>query len=207
VPLLVSCSSVPINKTNPTEDGSFFGPLTEEAIKASAHVSIYTAEIFASDAAEKELKKFRSGEHDGTPAIFSENSIQSKELFEGKYYQELTDHLVTEIAKWYQGKIPHSDGLFSQSNTFRVFAPNDALREISDGIDLADIIGTFTYYIRATTQDGCIYFTGVNKLSLESYSGENYLGHGLVNNPNLGALSSTAQVFKWSVIIPEKYRK
>ena len=111
------------------------------------------------------------------------------------------------MAKWYRGKIPSSDGLFSQANTFRIFSPNDALWEFADGIDMADIIGTFTYFIRATTKDGSIFFTGINKLSLESYSGENYLGHGLVNNPELGPLSSTAQVFEWQVEIPEKYRK
>ena len=213
MPFLVSCSSAPlddfnqVNGNQKTDDGNIFGSLAVETIKASAHVSVYTAEIFASTAAEKELKKFRSGEHDGTPIIFSETSIESKELFKGKCYQELTEHLVEELAKWYQGKIPDSGGLFLQTNTFRVFSPNDALREFTDGIDLADIIGTFTYYIRVTTNDGIIYFTGVNKLSLESYSGENYLGHGLVNNPKLGPLSSTAQVFKWSTDIPEKYRK
>lgn len=211
LPLLASCSSKPLVDTNQakgnhqTDRGNVFSSLAEETIKASAHISIYTAEIFASDAAEKELNKFRTGEHDGTPAVFSETSIESEELFEGKYYQELNEHLVEEMAKWYQGKIPNSGGLFSQANTFRVFSPNDALWEISDGIDLADIIGTFTYFIRATTNHGIIYFTGVNKLSLESYSGENYLGHGLVNNPELGPLSSIAQVFKWRVVIPEKY--
>lgn len=213
IPFLASCFSKSVLDTNQAKgnhqanDNNVFGSLTEETIKASAHISIYTAEIFASDAAEKELNKFRTGEHDGTPTIFSETSIESKELFEGKYYQELTEHLVKEMAKWYQGKIPDSGGLFSQTNTFRVFSPNDALWEITDGIDLADIIGTFTYYTRATTKDGTICFTGVNKLSLESYSGENYLGHGLVNNPELGPLSSTAQVFEWQVQIPEKYRK
>lgn len=213
IPCLTSCSSKPPANTNRAqgdhllEDSNVFGSLVEGTIKTSAHISIYTAEIFASDAAEKELNKFRTGNHDGTPAIFSETSVESVELFKGKYYLELTEHLVEQMAKWYQGKIPGSGGLFSQANTFRVFSPNDALWEFTNGIDMADIIGTFTYFIRATTKDGNIYFTGVNKLSLESYSGENYLGHGLVNNPELGPLSSTAQVFKWQVEIPEKYRE
>ncbi len=181
--------------------------LTEDAIEISAHISIYTAELFASDTAEKELNKFRTGEHNGTPSLYSFNSAGSQELFKGKYYRELTTHLVEELAKWYKGKIPSFDGLFSQANSFRVFAPSDALWEMTDGIDMADIIGTFTYYVRATTDEGIIYFQGINKISLESYSGENYLGHGLVNNPKLGPLSSTAQVFKWQVKIPEKYLK
>ncbi len=210
---LSSCISKPQSQTNRmsekirTDNSGIFSSIAEKTIKASAYISIYTAEIFANDAAEKELKKFRTGEHDSTPAIFSNVSDETEELFKGMYYQELTEHLVEEMAKWYKDQIPNSDGLFSQANTFRVFAPSDALWEITDGIDMADIIGTFTYYVRATTNDGIIYFQGINKLSLESYSGENYLGHGLVNNPKLGPLSSTAQVFIWQVAIPEKYRK
>ena len=202
----LSNSKLVITNTQAHNEGSFKS-FANEVIKLSAHISIYSAELFASDAAEKELNKFRTGEHQGLPAIFSAGSIGSKELFEGKYYQQLTHHLVEELAKWYQGKIPDSGGLFSQANSFRVFSPGDALWEVTDGIDMADIIGTFTYYVRASTNNGIIYFQGVNKISLESYSGENYLGHGLVNNPRLGPLSSTAQVFNWQVAIPEKYRK
>jgi hypothetical protein len=199
--------SNPGNNAPDKNETSSLKTLTNSVIKASAHISIFSAELIASDAAEKELTKFRTGNHQGNPKVFSNDSVATKELFNGTYYQELTDHLVEELANWYKGKIPESGGLFSQANTFRVFAPSDALWEFTDGIDMADIIGTFTYYVRATTSDGMIYFQGVNKISLESYSGENYLGHGLVNNPKLGPLSSTAQVFKWQIEIPEKYRK
>ncbi len=195
------------DKKETNDKKGLFSSITNGVVKASAHISIFSAELIASDAAEKELTKFRTGNHQGSPEVFSNNSVATKELFNGRYYQELNDHLIEELANWYKGKIPDSGGLFSQANTFRVFSPSDALWEFTDGIDMADIIGTFTYYVRATTNNGVIYFQGTNKISLESYSGENYLGHGLANNPKLGPLSSTAQVFKWQVAIPEKYQK
>jgi len=178
-----------------------------KAIKLPAQISIYIAEMIASDAAEKELAKFRSGQHDGTPTFYSVDSKGNKELFNGDYYQELTQHLIEQLGLWYGGKIPHDNGLFSQSNTFRVFSPSDAIWQFSDGIDMNDIIGTFTYYVRITTNNGIIHFQGTNKISLESYSGENYLRHGLVNNPDVGPFSSTTQIFEWQIEIPLEYRK
>ncbi len=181
--------------------------ITTKLSKASAHISIYSAELFASNLAEKELKKFRTGRHNGTPNFYPFNSQGQIELFDGAYYQELTQHLILELAKWYKGKIPHSGGLFLQNNSFRIFSPQDAMIQLMDGIDMDDIIGTFTYYVRLSTDNGIIHFSGINMLSLESYSGENYLKHGLVTNPEKGALSSTAQVFEWQVIIPKEYRR
>jgi len=179
--------------------------ITTKLSKSSAHISIYAVELIASDLARKELEKFRTGKHDGVPSFYYYQSQGQKELLDGAYYQELTKHLILELAKWYNGKIPSSNGLFMQSNSFRIFSPQDAVIQVMDGIDLDDIIGTFTYYIRVTTNNGIIYFSGINKISLESYSGENYLRHGLVDNPEIGALSSTTQIFEWQVNIPKKY--
>jgi len=176
-------------------------------IRIPAHISIFSAELIASEAAEKELEKFRRGEHDGAPIEFAIDSPATKELLAGRYYQELTQHLIKETARWYGGKIPHSNGLFSQANTYRSFGGKDFLNEIIDGIDMADIIGSITYYVRVTTQDGFLYFHAINKMSLDSYAGENYFEHDLVNNPESGAFTSTAQVFNWRVEIPEKYRQ
>jgi len=187
------------NKTN------LINKLFTCATKASAHITIFSAELIATDAAEKELEQFRKGSHDGLPTNYSESSDGTKELLQGDYYRELTDHLVEELAKWYGKKIPHSGGLFTQSNSFRVFSPNDAIIEFGDGIGMADIIGTMGYYVRMSTHDGNIYFQGINKMSLESYAGTNYLKHNLVNNPEAEAFSSTTQVFNWSLPIPEEY--
>lgn len=179
--------------------------ISTEISKISAHISIFAAELIASDLAKKELYKFRTGKHNGSPSYYRHHSQGQKELFDGPYYQELTDHLISQLADWYQGEIPNSGGLFLQKNSFRIFSPLDALIQFSDGIDMDDIIGTFTYYIRVSTNNGTIYFQGVNKMSLESYSGENYLKHGLINNPESGQLSSTTQVFEWQVSIPKEY--
>lgn len=192
---------------DPANEGISRHPITSRLVADSAVFSTYLAEIIATKPAEIELQKFRTGNHDGTPIIFSEDSLESKELFEGAYYQELTKHLVDELGKWYKGRIPATGGLFLQGNSFRVFSPSDAIPEMINGIDLADIIGTFTYYVRATTKDGMIHFSGVNQLSLESYSGENYLRHGLVDNPKTGPLSSTTQIFEWRVAIPDELKE
>jgi len=190
-----------------TERPSIITSIANSTAKMSAKLSINLAELIASDAAKAQLKKFRTGSHTGAPKVYEYDSLETKELFEGDYYQELNEHLVTELAQWYDNKIPVDNGLFMQGNTFRVFSPNDAIIEMLDGIDLADITGTFTYHIRATTKNGIIYFMGINQISLESYSGENYLRHGLVNNPDTGPFSSTTLVYRWQHPIPEHYKQ
>ena len=200
----IALSKKEIQNTNKV---SCFKNLVNNATKASARLNLYLAEFIASESAKNHLNQFRLGKHDGSPKIYTSESQQTKELFHGHYYQELTEHLVEEVANWYGNKIPANNALFMQGNTFRIFSPTDAFIEMLNGIDLADITGTFTYHIRATTKDGYIHFTGVNQMSLESYSGENYLRHGMVTNPDIGPLSSTTQVYKWKVIIPEKYRQ
>jgi hypothetical protein len=201
---LVSTSALSFEQDN---EKSLINTLTTNVVKISAHITIFSAEIIASKAAEKELKKFRVGEHNGEPTVYLETSSETKELFAGRYYKQLNLHLMKELVDWYDGKIPLDGGLFSQSNTFRVFGAGDFIWEISDGIDLADIIGSITYYVSASTRNGIIYFQGVNKMSLQSYSGQNYLRHGLVINPQAGSFKSTSQVFKWQVEIPVEFRK
>ena len=181
--------------------------LLELIIKASAHLTLFTAELFASDAAEKELEKFRTGKHDDLPVLFTVDSAESVELLEGKYYRELTSHLTEQLAEWYGGRIPDCNGLFLQTNSYRVFGGIDFLTEIIDGIDLADIIGSMTYYVRVSTHEGIIYFQGTNVTSFESYSGENYFGFDWVDNPHQGSFRSTTQVFNWKMPIPDQYRQ
>jgi len=193
-------------KSRPEESG-LIKSIATNAAKISAHISIYSAELIASDAAETELKKFRRGQHNTLPVVFKVDSDESAELLKGNYYQELTQHLVDELARWYNWKIPHSGGLFTQTNSFRIFDWPDFVAEIVDGVDMADIIGSITYYVRVTTLGGEIYFHAINKMSLESFAGENYFRHGLVNNPRENAFKSTTQVFNWSTPIPAEYRQ
>ena len=196
-----------LEKKSRSEESGLIKSIATNAAKISAYISIFSVELVASDAAEIELNKFRSGEHDALPIVYPVDSDESAELLKGSYYQELTQHLVVELARWYGWKIPHSGGLFTQADTFRVFDWSDFLTEIVDGVDMADIIGSITYYVRVTTLEGKIYFHTINKMSLESFSGENYFRHGLVNNPQEDAFKSTTQIFHWSTPIPAEYRQ
>ena len=185
-----------------TQNSSFITGL----IKFTAHLTIPLAEIIASDAAAYELHKFRTGEHDGLPILYKPTDKATIELLEGSYYQELTHYLIAAMDRWYGGEIPEDGGLYTHSDTFRVFAGNDALFEFADGIDVADIIGSFTYYIRMTTASGKITFHAVNVMSLSSYAGERYFQHNLVADPDSGAFKSRVQVFQWQVDIPPPNR-
>lgn len=171
-------------------------------IKFSAHITIPLAEIIASDAAAIELNKFRTGEHDGLPILYTPTDQATKELLQGAYYQELTQYLIAAMNRWYGGKIPTDGGLYTHSDTFRVFAGHDAFLEMINGIDVADIIGSFTYYIRLTTSSGKINFHAVNVMSLSSYAGERYFQHDMVTDPDRGAFKSRVQIFQWQTDIP-----
>ncbi|NNJ72499.1 MAG: hypothetical protein HKP09_04890 [Enterobacterales bacterium] len=176
-------------------------------VKISAYLTIPIGEILATDVAEQELALFRTGEHDSRPIFFDHQSQATKELLEGRYYQELTVYLIDAMARWYGGHIPESDGLYSHSDTFRVFSPSDAMVEIVDGVDMADVVGTFTYYVRITSKEGKLTFLATNVMSLGSYAGENYWQYDKVVNPESGAFKSRVQVFEWQQDIPPKYRR
>ena len=181
--------------------------LLTSIVQLSAHVTIPVAEVIASDAATKELKAFRTGRHDGLPSIYADNSDGMRELLEGNYYQELSEYLIDNMAKWYGGHIPHDNGLFHEGQRFRIFAPSDALREMFDGIDMADVIGSMTYSVRVTSNNGKLNFFAINVMSLGSYAGENYLGYHAIDNPESGSFKPRVQVFQWQQDIPAKYIK
>jgi len=176
-------------------------------VQLSAHITIPVAEVIASDSATRELHAFRTGEHDGTPIVYAKNSQGVSELLEANYYQELTDFLIDEMALWYGGNIPPSNALFQEGYKFRIFAPSDAVIEMLDGIDMADIIGSMTYSVRVTSSDGILNFHAVNVMSLGSYAGENYLGYQALKNPSNGSFQPRVQVFQWQKAIPTKYVK
>ncbi len=186
-------------QTQPSEKSvTFFTGL----VMLSAQLTLPVAELIASDDAANELRLFRTGQHDGLPIVFRANSQATVELLRGVYYQELSDYLITAMTEWYGGKIPEDGALYVHSDTFRVFSGFDALTEIVDGIDMADIIGTMTYYVRMTTSSGIITFHAVNIMSLSSYSGEHYFQHDWVSDPEDGKFKSRVQVFQWQQIIP-----
>lgn len=173
--------------------------------KHSACITLWTAEIIASEDAEKTLMNFRTGEHNGLPQVFEHDSLAMKELMKASYYQQVIDYLVRALADWYQGEIPHSGAVFNQAYPFRVFGGSDFISGIVDGIDMSDIIGSITYYAHLTTDEGVIYIRLTNVMSLESYSGANYFKHRFINNPIKGAFSSTHQVLLWQLPIPKEY--
>lgn len=173
--------------------------------RSSACVSLYLAEIIASQPAEFELTQFRRGDNVHAVNLYLADSQALQELLAGDYYQELVDYLVLALADWYQGKIPAEGGVFMQAVPYRVFGGKDFLWELVDGIDMADIVGSITYYARLTTENGMITIELTNVMSLESYAGSNYFRHNLVENPKQGAFSSTYQIFRWQLPIPLKY--
>jgi len=209
---LIACSSRQVSNQSPQDDQARSGApelskkIATQSVKAPASFTIYFAEIFASEDAEFELAQFRTGEHNDIPSIYGENTEGLKELVAGSYYQELSEFLIAQMADWYDGTIPENQGIFMQSDAFRPFGPSDAFWEMLDGIDMADIIGSITHKVRMSTKDGYIHFMAVNDMSLESYAGENYLRHGLVDNPESGRFRSTTQVFLWKLPIPKRFR-
>ena len=210
---LLACSSRQVTSQSSSDDPStektqsFPNKVATQSVKAPASFTIYLAEIFASEDAETELRRFRTGEHDDTPSVYNQNSRGLKELVAGNYYIELSNFLISQMANWYGETIPNNNGLFLQSDPFRPFGPSDAFWEMLGGIDMADVIGSITHKVRMSTQDGHIYFLATNDMSLESYAGENYLRHGLIDNPESGKFRSTTQVFLWRLPIPKKYRE
>ncbi|MCW9000021.1 MAG: hypothetical protein OQK04_15025 [Kangiellaceae bacterium] len=188
-------------KRYPEESSGFIQTLT----KAIAVPSLFLAELIASPEAEKELENFRKGATDSRTSIHRNNSKATQQLLNGKYYQELSSFLIAQMAKWYGGQIPSDDALFQQAYTFRPFGGMDALVEISDGIDMADIIGSITYHVRISSKNGNLLFMAVNKMSLESFAGSHYFNHSLVDNPKTGNFISTAQGFEWVQPIPENF--
>lgn len=157
--------------------------------------------------ARRELNKFLTGMHDGSPTIFEENSPGSNELLRGRYFQELTASLTARFADKYGGAIP-SDTKFKEGEwggDFRPFNPKDFLVDIVDGVDLCDVVGTFTDRVEIKSSGGMLHFVARNVTSLQSFSGENLLQHHLVDNPPSGMFSDVTQIFKWSIPIPARY--
>jgi hypothetical protein len=155
------------------------------------------------------LKEFRDGTSknfsEDNPRFFGWNSSGSKELFSGlsgDYYRNITVAGLNQLAALNNGKIPIT-GAIDVLN-IPAYGKADYANGISDGINLGDVIGTFTKGVVAHAKpDGYVYFTGRNTMSLESFSGQNILRHNAVQNPISGRFSNTYQVIEWKVRIPK----
>jgi hypothetical protein len=109
----------------------------------------------------------------------------------------------------YDFNIPASGGVFSErGNEFSNFNPFDAAVGFFDvQVDAADIVGSFYYPVSMTTRNNIITFEGRNVTSLQSFWGQNILGHGTIKNKTSGPLSNTEQIFRWQVPIPKEYQE
>ena len=82
------------------------GGLIQSLTKMVAIPSLFFAELIATPQAEYELEKFRKGELNSRATIHRNDSTATRQLLDGKYYQELTQFLIEQMAEWYGGQIP-----------------------------------------------------------------------------------------------------
>ena len=108
------------------------------------------------------------------------------------------------MAKKYNGTIP--DGGTLTNYKYANFGPIDGAYGLLDGVQMGDVVGTFTSGVNITAKDGQLYFQATNNMSLESFSGNNIVRHNLVKNPQEGAFSTKVQIFKWVAPIPDQYK-
>jgi hypothetical protein len=165
------------------------------------------ANPFTSDLAARLLTQWRDGtspyNEPGKPEFFSWDSDQTHELFfgdSGEYYSRITNLGIQQMAAAGGGVI--QNGISRTVRDISKFGATDLANGFQDGINLGDVIGTFTDGVTMRSKDGYIYFTGTNAMSLTSFAAENKLQHHQVVNPTSGRFSTTYQTFQWRVPIP-----
>ena len=177
----------------------------EVGVEGTAYV-LTTAAInspFTTDLAAQLLTEWRDG-GDGARHFYGYDSDATRELFlgySGDYYRNITSLGISQLASANNGIIRDGSRLASIKN-IPDFSGSDGAYGIRDGINVGDVIGTFTYGVSAESRGGYMYFTGKNAMSLGSFAVENRLQHGQVSNPTRGAFSNTYQTFQWRVPIP-----
>ena len=159
-----------------------------------------------SKSAREILNDFMRGSGDAVRTYGSDSS-EVKELFSGytgRYFNKEMEGAIDFMAKKYDGAIPNGGTLtnYKYSN----FGPIDGAYGLLDGVQIGDVVGTFTSGISVVAKDGQLYFQATNKMSLESFSGNNILRHDLVKNPTAGPFSTKVQVFNWIVPNPLPYK-
>jgi hypothetical protein len=179
-----------------------------ERVKRLAY-ALTTAAIaspFTTDTAADILREWRDGTANGD-RIYRYNSRGSRELvlgYSGDYIRGLSSLGLEQMVAHGGGTIRDGDEITLEH--LPAFGVSDGLNGMRDGINIADVIGTFTYGVTARARGDYVYFRGRNAMSLESFSGENLLNHGLVDNPTSGPFSTTVQVIEWRVPIPAGLR-
>jgi YD repeat-containing protein len=167
---------------------------------ATLSITPILAGNLGSDSARGILSDFYFGDVDKVKN-FNQNSSEFKELFFGdkqRYYiNEQLGAIRYMMEKYGANYIP--EGATLTKYTFKDFGPKTGALNLIDGIQMSDIIGTFSGGISVKANNGMLYFKARNNMSLESFAGENLLKHGQVTNPASGPFSTQTQVFQWEI--------
>lgn len=198
------------------EANSNLSHLKNRGIDIATKVTAYTLTTaainnpFTSDLAARLLTQWRDGtspyNEPGKAEFFAWDSGETHELFfgdSGDYYNSITNLGIQQMAAAGGGVI--QNGISSKDvRNISKYGAADLANGFQDGINLGDVIGTFTNGVTMRSKDGYIYFTGTNAMSLTSFAAENKLQHHQVVNPASGRFSTTYQIFEWRVPIPQK---
>jgi len=177
-------------------------------ITASETIDVVLKSENTTDSTRKILMAFM-GMGDQTYFEFDPNSQATKELLNSDYMKGLTNFLMQEMTAKYGGDFPEG-AKFTEGEgdreTYRNFNPIDGIKSTFNGWDLNDVVGSFTDHITVVVKDGYFYFTGINKTTLESFSGNNIIRHDLVenNDSDKGKYRTVTQKFTWRVPVPKK---
>ena len=192
----------PVNQTTDCD-------LPQMAAEVSAAVAIDAAlqapDAVVSTAAKGIMSSFRNGE--GDVQEFGPESQETQELTQSAYMQGVQNSLIDQFAAANGGVIPEGTQFTGLGPDF---GPSDYAADLANGVQVSDVVGTMTYPITVVANEGSLTFTGVNVTSLQSWSGQNFLGdRGIqlgIENPSSGPLSNSTQVYTWRAPIPAQYR-
>lgn len=131
------------------------------------------------------------------PEIFNEFSSGPS----GEYFQSIQKSAVDYIFRKFDGNVPNDGVLLTKFS--RDFSPLDGLYGLSDGVQIGDVIGTFTSGVYVTAVGGGVWmFEAGNKITLSSFSGANVLNHDIIIDPKVGRFSPKEQIFRWYIKAP-----
>ena len=130
-----------------------------------------------------------------------------RELFNtgsGFYHRRLFRTAVEAMRDKHNGVIPDNETYTDFTNGDDDFV-YEAVPGLFDGIDVADIVGSYTNGIWINATNGNLEITGYNTTSLESYLAGNVTGNlfGVQNPPSAYSFSPQQQTF--TVVIPNPY--
>jgi len=192
-------------------------PVIQKTTEISANIMIggaFLGEslnlVTISEPAKGILKSYYGGDGQ-THSEFNWNSAASIELYqESPYVQEMSQFLIEGMIAKYGNTIPNNASFVEGEDgfLFKNFSPIDGARGLGNGIHVGDVVGSFSKLVTVKVKDGYFYFTGFNKTSFGSFSGNNIIDHNLVenNDSDKGKFRDITQTFIWRVPVPKKYR-